>query len=84
VLNAILKLDFDAAIPGAGPVLTKADVEMFRAKFSTVMMRAADLVKAGVTKEELLKQLKTDDIGWAPRIPQIDPFYEELAQTFKR
>jgi glyoxylase-like metal-dependent hydrolase (beta-lactamase superfamily II) len=84
VLNGLLKLDFDTAIPGAGPVLTKADVEAFRAKFSTVMMRAAELVKSGVAKEELLKQLKTDDIGWAPRVPQVDPFYEELALTFKR
>lgn len=84
VLNAILKLDFDTAIPGAGPVLTKADVESFRVKFSTVMTRAADLIKSGVAKEELLKQLKTDDIGWAPRVPQIDPFFEELTLTVKR
>jgi cyclase len=78
VLDAILKLDFDTAIPGAGPVLTKADVQEFRTKFTTVMTRATELVKMGVPKEELLKQLKTDDIGWAPRAPQIDPFYEEL------
>ena len=78
VLDAMLKLDFDTAIPGAGPVLTKADVQEFRTKFTTVMTRATELVKMGVPKEELLKQLKTDDIGWAPRAPQIDPFYEEL------
>jgi cyclase len=80
VLDAMLKLDFDTAIPGAGPVLTKADVQAFRAKFNTVMTRAAELVRSGVAKEELLKQLKTDDIGWAPRVPQIDPFYEELSK----
>jgi cyclase len=80
VLDAMLKLDFDTAIPGAGPVLTKADVQAFRAKFNTVMTRAAELVRTGVAKEELLKQLKTDDIGWAPRVPQVDPFYEELAK----
>jgi glyoxylase-like metal-dependent hydrolase (beta-lactamase superfamily II) len=78
VLDAMLKLDFDTAIPGAGPVLTKADVQEFRTKFTTVMTRATELVRMGVPKEELLKQLKTDDIGWAPRAPQIDPFYEEL------
>jgi cyclase len=83
VLDAILKLDFDTAIPGAGPVLTKADVQEFRTKFTTVMMRATELVRKGVPKEELLKQLKTDDIGWAPRAPQIDPFYEELSKTRK-
>jgi glyoxylase-like metal-dependent hydrolase (beta-lactamase superfamily II) len=80
VLDAMLKLDFDTAVPGAGPVLTKADVQSFRTKFTTVMMRANELVQKGVPKDQLLMQLKTDDIGWAPRVPQIDPFYEELSK----
>jgi glyoxylase-like metal-dependent hydrolase (beta-lactamase superfamily II) len=80
VLDAMLKLDFDTAIPGAGPVLTRADVQDFRTKFTTVMTRASELVQKGVAKEQLLMQLKTDDIGWAPRVPQIDPFYEELSR----
>jgi len=80
VLDAMLKLDFDTAVPGAGPVLTKADVQAFRTKFATVMMRASELVQKGVAKDQLLMQLKTDDIGWAPRVPQIDPFYEELSK----
>jgi glyoxylase-like metal-dependent hydrolase (beta-lactamase superfamily II) len=79
VLDAMMKLDFDTAIPGAGPVLTRADVQSFQTKFNTVMTRAGELVRKGVPKEQLLMQLKTDDIGWAPRVPQIDPFYEELA-----
>jgi glyoxylase-like metal-dependent hydrolase (beta-lactamase superfamily II) len=80
VLDAMLKLDFDTAIPGAGPILTKADVQGYRTKFSTVIGRATDLVRKGVAKDQLLMQLKTDDIGWAPRVPQIDPFYEELSK----
>ena len=80
VLDAMLKLDFDTAVPGAGPVLTKADVQAFRTKFTTVMTRASELVQKGVPKDQLLMQLKTDDIGWAPRVPQIDPFYEELSK----
>jgi glyoxylase-like metal-dependent hydrolase (beta-lactamase superfamily II) len=39
VFNALLKLDFDAAIPGNGPVLTKADVQAFKTKFDTVVDR---------------------------------------------
>ncbi len=81
VLDAMLKLDFDTAIPGAGPVLTKADVQGYRTKFSTVIGRATDLVRKGVPKDQLLMQLKTDDIGWAPRVPQIDPFYDELSKN---
>jgi glyoxylase-like metal-dependent hydrolase (beta-lactamase superfamily II) len=80
VLDAMLKLDFDTAVPGAGPVLTRADVQAFRTKFATVMTRASELVQKGVPKEQLLMQLKTDDIGWAPRVPQVDPFYEELSR----
>jgi glyoxylase-like metal-dependent hydrolase (beta-lactamase superfamily II) len=48
VLDAMLKLDFDTAIPGAGPVLTKADVQTFRTKIGTVIDRASAAVKAGV------------------------------------
>ncbi len=80
VLDAMLKLDFDTAVPGAGPVLTKADVQAFRTTFATVMSRAAQLVQKGVPKEQLLMQLETGDIGWTPRVPQIDPFYEELSK----
>ena len=78
VLDAMLKLDFDAAIPGAGPVLTKADVQAFRGKFSTVVDRAAALVRAGVSTDQLLMQIRTDDIGWTPRIPQVDALVAEL------
>jgi glyoxylase-like metal-dependent hydrolase (beta-lactamase superfamily II) len=78
VLDAMLKLDFDTAIPGAGPVLTKADVATFRMKIETVIGRARELVKAGVPANELLKQIKTDDLGWAPRIPMVDAFVAEL------
>ena len=48
-------------------------------KFSTVVDRAAALVRAGVPTDQLLMQIKTDDIGWAPRIPQVDAFVAELS-----
>ena len=80
VLDAMLKLDFDAAIPGNGPTLTKADIQAFRTKFDTVIDRAAEVVRKGVPKDQLLSQIKTDDIGWMLRIPQVDPFYEELSR----
>jgi glyoxylase-like metal-dependent hydrolase (beta-lactamase superfamily II) len=79
VLDAVLKLDFDAAIPGNGPVLTKADVQAFRVKFDTVVDRLTELVRKGVPKDQLLMQLKTDDIGWTPRIPDVDALYAELS-----
>jgi cyclase len=80
VLDTVLKLDFDAAIPGNGPVLTKADVQAFKTKFDTVIDRARELIRKGVAKDQLLSQIKTDDIGWTPRIPNVDAFYAELSK----
>jgi len=80
VLDAMLKLDFDTAVPGAGPLLTKADVQAFRTKIASVIDRASALVKSGVPANQLLMQLKTDDLGWAPRIPQVDAFVAELSK----
>jgi cyclase len=84
LLDAILRLDFDTAIPGAGPVMTKADVQAFRTKFNTVIERATALVKANVPADQLLKQIKTDDIGWAPRVPMVDALVAELSAPRKK
>jgi cyclase len=81
VLAGILTLDFDAAIPGNGDVLTKADVQAYKTKFDTVIARARELVRMGVPQDQLLAQLKTDDIGWAPRVPKVDAFYAELSES---
>jgi cyclase len=81
VLVDILKLDFEAAIPGNGDVLTKAGVEAYKTKFYTVMARARDLVEMGVPQDQLLARIKTDDIGWAPRVPKVDAFYAELSES---
>ncbi len=81
VLDAMLKLDFDTAIPGAGPVLKRADVAEFRTKFNTVIDRAAALVRQGVPTDQLLARIRTDDIGWAPRVPLVDRFSEELSKA---
>ena len=81
VLEGVLKLDFDAAIPGNGDVLTKADVAAYKTKFDTVISRARELIAKGVPQDQLLAQLKTEDIGWAPRIPKMDAFYAELSAS---
>lgn len=81
VLTKTLALDFDAAIPGNGDVLTKADVQAYKMKFDTVMARAKELVRMGVPADQLLAQIKTDDIGWAPRVPKVDAFYAELSTS---
>jgi cyclase len=81
VLAGVLKLDFDAAIPGNGDVMTKADVQAYKTKFDTVIARARELVHKGVPQDQLLAQIKTDDIGWSLRVPKVDAFYAELSES---
>jgi cyclase len=80
VLDGIVKLDFDTAIAGNGNPLTKADVQEYKTKIETFLTRAKEAVRQGVPKDQLLAQIKTDDLGWKPRAPNVDPFYEELTK----
>jgi glyoxylase-like metal-dependent hydrolase (beta-lactamase superfamily II) len=62
-LDETLKLDFDAIIPGHGPLSTRADLEKFRADLVTMRTRLVELIKAGTTRPALAKILE-DDYGW--------------------
>jgi cyclase len=83
VLDQILKLDFDVAVPGTGPTVTRPDLEAFKTKIDTLVSRATLLVKNGVPKDQLMAQLKTDDLGWHFSFTggQLDSFYAELSET---
>jgi cyclase len=78
-LDGVLKLDFETAIPGRGEPKTRADVEAFRDKMATLIMRAQDAVKAGATKENFASMLKTDDLGWKINPNFLGGLYEEVA-----
>jgi cyclase len=80
-LDGVLKLDFDTAIPGNGTPITKAAVQAYRDKVQAFVGRAKDAVHKGVPKDQLVSQVKTDDLGWVPRVPAVDPFYEELSKA---
>jgi glyoxylase-like metal-dependent hydrolase (beta-lactamase superfamily II) len=62
-LDGILKLDFDAVIPGHGPVSTKADLVKFKSDLETMRNRLAGLIKQGNSKAQIVKTLE-DDYGW--------------------
>src|SRR6185503_5209752 len=64
ILDGVLALDFEQAIPGRGEPKSKAEVEAYRDKFATLISRTSDAIKAGATKEQLASQVKTDDLGW--------------------
>jgi len=84
-LDGILALEFETAIPGAGPPLTKRDVQVFRDRFVTLRMRAMQLRYRDVAPEEALSLLQTADLDWP--LPPEGPFasqsfaalYDEMA-----
>ena len=84
-LDGILALDFDTVVPGAGPMLTKRDVQVFRDRFVTLRMRAMQLLYRDVPREEALLFLTTTDLDWplAPTGPfaaqSFASLYDELA-----
>jgi glyoxylase-like metal-dependent hydrolase (beta-lactamase superfamily II) len=82
-LGEILKLDFDVVVPGSGPGVSRAGLEAYKVKIDTLVSRARELVMNGVGKDQLMAQLKTDDLGWKFNFTgePLDRFYAELSRT---
>jgi cyclase len=81
ILDGVLALDFEQAIPGRGEPKSRADVQAFRTKFATVVQRASDAIKAGATKDQLAMQVKTDDLSWQFQPAFFGSLYDELTKT---
>lgn len=81
ILDGVLGLDFEMAIPGRGEPKSRADVQAYRTKFDTVVKRASDAIKASATKETLASQVKTDDLGWQFQAAFYGQLYDELSKT---
>jgi cyclase len=79
-LEAILKLDFETAIPGRGEPRPKADVAAFKTKIDTVIDRGNAAIKAGATKDTFMAQVKIDDLGWMEQKAFFDGLYDELTK----
>ena len=82
VLEQVLKLDFDAVVPSRGPVVPRAALEAFKTKIDTLILRATELMKEGVAKDQLMAKLKTDDLGWQFNFTgdRLERFYAELSR----
>lgn len=83
VLDKVLRLDFDTAVPSTGPAISKAELQAFKVKLDTLTERARRLADEGVSKSQLMSQLKTDDLGWNLNFTpeQVDQFYAELSRV---
>jgi glyoxylase-like metal-dependent hydrolase (beta-lactamase superfamily II) len=80
ILDGVLKLDFEMAIPGRGEPKSRAEVQAFRTAFGSVISRASDAIKAGATRDQLATQVKTDDLGWQFNPQFYGQLYDELAK----
>lgn len=84
-LDKVLKIDFDMAIPGHGPVLTKAQVKIFRDKMATLNQRMSDFIKAGGKKEDIPSKINLNDLNWPYEgnffINGLKGLYDELSRT---
>ena len=79
-LDNMLTLDFDTAIPGHGPVLTKDQVRTFRDKMRTLNDRMAAFIKSGGKKAEIGGKLKVDDLDWPFAADALNGLYDELSK----
>src|SRR5579864_4704230 len=80
ILDGVLRLDFDMAIPGRGEPKSKADIQAYRDKFASLIKRAQDAIKAGATRDTLAMQVKTDDLGWMFNPAFYGSLYDELTK----
>ncbi|MEO8260796.1 MAG: MBL fold metallo-hydrolase [Acidobacteriota bacterium] len=79
ILDGVLKLDFEIAIPGRGEPKSRADVEAFRTRFATLIERARAALKAGASRDQLAAQVKVDDLGWTLNPQFFGQLFDELA-----
>lgn len=84
-INNILKLDFDTAIPGHGPVSDRRFVLNFRNQMEAVRQRMADLISNGLRAEDAADRIQDPSLSWTQAENglfmqrSIPGFYEEIS-----
>jgi glyoxylase-like metal-dependent hydrolase (beta-lactamase superfamily II) len=83
VLDAILKLDWDLAIPGNDDPQPRSYVQSYRDNIARFVDRGKAAVKMGVPKDQLLASIKTDDLPFKINLQAaaLDGFYDELSKA---
>jgi glyoxylase-like metal-dependent hydrolase (beta-lactamase superfamily II) len=80
-LTRLLALDFDTVIPGHGPILTKADVRIFRGKLETVIDRVSAEIAAGTTRDDIASRVDTTDLDWPLAAVRIRDLFDEVTAS---
>src|SRR5579862_7841951 len=83
VLDAVLKLDWDLAIPGNDDPQPRSYVQAYRDNIAKLVDRAKAAVKMGVPKGQLMATIKTDDLPFKLTLQPaaLDGFYDELSKS---
>ena len=94
-IDRMLTLDFDTYIPGHGRIMTKNEVQEYRARFAEMNNRMRALVRRGVTKDQLKTldevraKLALKDLGWDNSVStttwftSFAQYYDELAASVR-
>jgi cyclase len=78
-MNDILKMDFDTAIPGHGPMVTKSQVAELRNKMVAIQERIRGLVRDKKSQEEIAATVvKEFNWGFGPSAGNIAGMMQEL------
>lgn len=85
---AMLKLDWDYAIPGHGHVMTRAEVIDYARKLATMNARMLEIVRQGVPRDKAAAALRLDDLGWDHTrstatflANDVGGYYDEMARV---
>jgi cyclase len=78
-IDDLLKMDWDIAIPGHGPMVTKAQVRTIREKMVAIQNRIRSMNRERKTQDEITKQLVME-FGWGtgPAAGNIVGMMQEL------
>src|SRR5262245_28648663 len=79
-VDGVLSLDFDTAIPGHGPLLTRAQVQTYRQNLVTLKQRMKEAVTGSVKKDDLATRIKLDDLGWPFSPAQLTAMYDDAVE----
>jgi cyclase len=83
VLDKVLKLDWDLAIPGNDDPQPRSYVQSYRDNIAKLVDRARAAVKNGVPKDQLMAAIKMDDLPFKLTLQPaaLDGFYDELSKA---
>jgi glyoxylase-like metal-dependent hydrolase (beta-lactamase superfamily II) len=79
-INQVLHLEFDRAVPGHGPISTKADMAKWNEAFGVVHKQVSEWKRQGKTKEEVTAAFAAGEgVPWKSW-RSIAGYYDELSQ----